>query len=338
MSFDINEIQRYSQLLENNVNNIKNSQNSLILSMSINNIEKIILKLKKKYCNEDLFNKYVKKEIFSYILSFLSKKYVISKRSICKNWHKILTCDFIKNALGPFNEPYNMYYLDFIKNRLRVIRVNNKKCYLDCHDGEIIIMNDDLVVGKYYLENVLGICGNSELICFYNNKEIITSKYNNKIVSEIKSENINGITMDDKYIYILKNREIIQYNTEGTYIKRWNIEKHSWFYVHDKIIVDNDEIYVYGECYGCIKVYSSDGKFIRDIGSGYFDRKTSFDIYKDHIYVLDLEKKLLRVFTKNGEMIYYKECACSTCYNLFIIDDILYNYQHNIYKYKLKFY
>jgi hypothetical protein len=39
---------------------------------------------KKKLQTEDLFNKYVKKDIFtSIILSFLSKKYI--KRLICKN-------------------------------------------------------------------------------------------------------------------------------------------------------------------------------------------------------------------------------------------------------------
>jgi len=49
--------------------------------------------------------------------------------------------------------------------------------------------------------------------------------------------------------------------------------------------VDKDEIFLLGNSYHCIKMYSEKGEFISDIChdiSGHED----FDIYKNNIYVL----------------------------------------------------
>jgi len=77
-------------------------------------MKKTISPFEEKYYCRNLFDEYIKKEIFSKILSFLSKRFVIGKRSVCNNWYKILTCDFIKDAVGPFIEPYHRNMLNQI--------------------------------------------------------------------------------------------------------------------------------------------------------------------------------------------------------------------------------
>jgi len=63
----------------------------------------------------DLFDKYIEKEIFSNILYFLSKTYLISNKIICKNWNKILTSDFTKKLLNLQNKISYIDYYDFFR-------------------------------------------------------------------------------------------------------------------------------------------------------------------------------------------------------------------------------
>ena len=68
--------------------------------------------MRDKYFRVNLFDKYIQKNMFNIILSFLSKRFITLNKLICRKCYNILTFKFIKNPLDPFNEPYNIYFLN----------------------------------------------------------------------------------------------------------------------------------------------------------------------------------------------------------------------------------
>jgi len=248
------------------------------------------------------------------------------------------TSNFIKNVFGPFEEPYNMYYLNHINTDLKnLTKINNKLCYYSCFDDYIKI-GDSLVIKEHDF-NIEGITGNSNIICYHDNSKINIIKYDGKLISIINIFEIFSITMDDKYIYVLGENDIFQYDTSGEYIRCWYVGYCKFDgNFGNKIIVDKNEIFVLLDIWNCVKMYSNDGKIIRVIGNDCFSYKTSFDVYKNHVYIFDIKNNLIKVFTRNGKLVYYKECVYNYCDNLFIIDDNLYILANKECIYKLKFY
>jgi len=335
MSFN-KAVQDHLFTLENSLNGLKNAKDLLVFGLNIKNMEKIILVLRKKYFSENLFDNYIKKEIFSCILFFLPKIYIRMNRLVCKNWHMILTSDFIKNVFGPFNEPYNMKLLKCgWEEDVRLKKIGDKICCYETCSGDINIMENNSVIKTYNFGDIfLDVFGNSETIYYYNRRMVI---YNSegKVITKPNVGRICDITMDEKYMYILGENKISKYNIEGKFIKKWKIASYGSY---AKIITDKDDIYIWDESNNCIKVYSKNGDLISEIGRGDLGKKTKFDVYKDHMYIVDVDNQLIKVFSKNGELVFKENFECKICYNLFVINDKLYIDRGLIYVFKLKFY
>jgi len=291
---------------------------------------------------KNLFDAYVKKEIFNIILSFLPKVYIISKRLVCKNWYEILTCSFTKSALNVINEPYHIKYLrSFFKFGFRIRKVNNKICcYHFYYSDFVIVDNYGFGMEDHNDDNTISyIAGYSNIICYYNRhkKKVFISDFNGKISIKLNIK-IYDITMDKEYVYILGKNNVYQYNIYGVFVRDWTIENHKNGIKKGKIVVDKNEIFIYGKSYRHIKIYSKTGGFIGIIGDN-FGEGTTFDVYKDHIYLLDSEKKVLKVFARKGKIVYSINNKCIRPKNLFVIDDnlcIFANYEVHVYE--LKFY
>jgi hypothetical protein len=340
MSFNINDVQDYLQNLDENLNNLKKSKDLLTFSKNIVNIEKITSLLKEKYCNVNLFDKYIKKEIFSNILSFLPKKYVITKRSICKKWYDTLTCNFIQKSLGPFNEPYRILFVSHSKIQLKYItKISNKICNYYYISGTINVLNDNgSVMETYKISNeTRGFFGNSTTMCYFDGKMILR-KFNGEIITKLNIQHYFDVTMDDNYIYVLGSEKIFQYNVGGQFIKSWNLNSDIDPILGYKIIVDKDEIFVFKVGYNCIKIYSNNGKLIREIGDNLTYCMPSFDIYKDHIYILDVKHNLIKVFSRYGKLVTSKEFVCEELTNLFVINDKIHIITEKEFIYELKFF
>jgi len=72
-----------------------------------------------------------------------TKKYIISKRLVWKNWYKILICNFVKKILGLLqNLIMYIILVIFDNNRKNIDRINNKLCAYDYNDEYIKILNE----------------------------------------------------------------------------------------------------------------------------------------------------------------------------------------------------
>ena len=342
MLSNIYDINNYLLNLENNVNNLKTTRDSLIFEISTREIINIILQIREIYCNKkDLFNIYIKKEIFGNILSFLPQKYIMLERSTCKNWYKILTNNFLKNTLGPFIKPFNMDYVGYFTRKFEnIYRVKNKLCGYNYYDGYIRILNNNgVVVEKHKIgKKIYKITENMNLI-WKNHSDIIIGIPNKKISISNNGWYINDIKMNQKYIYVLGRFDIFKYDSEGTYIERWEVNNCMVENRYGKIILHKDEIYVLYENFKHIIAHSNKTThFNRKIGC--FNKKfTRFDIYKNYIYIIDEHDKLIRIFEKYGSEICSKKNKITGCEDLIVIDENLFVITNDkIHIYKIRFF
>jgi len=341
MSFDIKDYENYLLILDTSLDNLKNAKNSLIFDINLRNIGKIVKILSEKRLEKqiNLFDIYIKKDIFNNMISFFSKKDIISKKVTCKNWHNMLNSYIKKNIPDLSNEPYKMFDLKCPEIKyIYAKRINNKICYYNPCSKNITIKNrKGKIVGKYNFGGVIGnIFGNSNMIFYYIKKTIRNVK--GEIIIKLDSEIIHDITMDDKNIYVLAENEIFQYDIKGVQIKKLDIKSHSESNT-SKILVDNDEIFIWGDlCKGVRKYSKKNGELIGVISNCSPCYKTNFDIYKNHIYLYDNSTNQIKVFSKNGKLIFgegYKSNC--TCNNLFVLNNELYILETKLYMYKIKF-
>ena len=298
----------------------------------------------------NLFNKYIKKELFSNILSFLPKIYLISKKLICKNWYEILTCNFTKKALNLLDEPCKIYYSSSFRTYYDYIFKINNSLYRYSYPNEYVYEIDSCIHNVTGYGNLIWfkdyngsnnihktdscvryVIGYGNLIwCKDNN--ITISDSNGKRNIEWNNKDIRDMTTDGKDIYILSYDKIFDYDTNGKFIKEWNISNS----YYGKIVVDNGEIYV-SRSYEFIYVYSNDGELIRIINTN--DFFSYFDIYKNYIYTASWNSDKIRVLTKEGKIIYCKDCNTLGMTNLFVINNTIYIVKHEIVDiYKIKYY
>jgi len=334
------DIQNYLLELEENTYKLKTTHDSLIFDMSTSEILKIILIIRKYHCNKKkLFEKYVKKEIFSKILSFLPQKYVMSKRSICKNWNELLTNDFMRNSLGPFLEPYKICYVGNFDIKFKdIFKANNKLCSYDSSDGDIRILNNKgELIEKYQLgKYIYKITENMDFV--WKIKNLIIENAREKIFINWQNDLINDIKIDKEQVYILGRWHVFQYNKKGTYIRRFAVDSCYIFgNKYGKIVLDNDEIYSVNEYNNDLKVYSKTGKIRKKMG--WFNKGSKFDMSKNYIFIIDELSNLIRIYTKNGKEICNKEHNIKGCQDLIVINDNLYIITNNkIHVYELNFF
>jgi hypothetical protein len=176
MSFKICNVENYLSTLENNINNLKNTKDPKTFHENINKMEEIILLLRKIYPHgKNLFDKYIKKEIFSNILSFLPKNYILSKKSICKNWYELLTCDFTRKALNLLNKPYCIrHYYSFRENFRTIAKLNNRLCCTNYYNESISLMTDKGKSDSIYriTKDINKIIGNKYFLIWYKKNKI----------------------------------------------------------------------------------------------------------------------------------------------------------------------
>jgi len=338
MLSEIYNIQYHLQTLKNNINILETTCDSLIFNINTKEMEKIILLIKNKSCNKkNLFDKYIKKEIFSNILSFLSKEYVITKRSTCKNWNDILSNNFIKNSLGPFTEPFNISYLNCFNNKFENIKkINNKLCCYYYLDEYIKTLDDNgELINKYKVKKNIIIFSNTDLV-WYEDYKIIIKNSNKKIIIEW-SKPIYDIIVDENNIYILSGK-IYKYDRKGTFIGSFNIGFHE-INSKNKTIIDNKQIFHLGPR-SYIYIYSNNGTFLKCINTrNKIGNFATFDIYKDKIYMINEPENIIKIYTKEGKGIYYKKHNIKKIRNLFAIDDKLYIItMDKIHIYEIKFF
>jgi len=168
----------------------------------------ISLPKKNNYNKDNSFNKYVGKEIFGNILSFLPKEYSITKRPTCKNWNEISTNEFLKNILGPFTRPYNISYLNnFDCDDKNIVKISNKLCSYGYYDKNMKIINDNSEPIKIFRINkyTRKITGNKILVWHILGCLVINNHGKIKAI-KLDDEPIDSITTDDNYIYVLKKK------------------------------------------------------------------------------------------------------------------------------------
>jgi hypothetical protein len=282
----------------------------------------------------NLFNKYVKKEIFSIVLFFLPNIYIVSKRSTCKIWYEILTSSFIKNSLKLLNKPCGLSYYNFLNpgTSKSIKKINNSIYnYSYYFDYVNIIDKNGKLINTYKIDPCIDdIIGYNNLIWkSYNNITICDSSGKRKI--RWKHEKIYDMETDGNHIYFLTLGKIFKYNTNGEYIKHWSID--GSFY--SRIVIDKEEIYFSRRDNGIIDVYSNDGKLIRKIYNN--DIIFSFDVCGDYIYIINVDT--IKILTKEGEIICCKNHHYDGIIDLFVIDDIIYvSTNYYSYIYQIKFY
>jgi len=319
----IYDIENYLSILENNINNLRTTECSLIFDTSMKTMENTIFLIRNRYCNKkNIFDKYVTKEIFNYILSFFPKKYVMSKRLICKNWYQILTNDFTKNFLGPFTDPYKVYYCNCLDNKFKkIIKLNNKLCNYNYDDKCIGIFSDNgEIIEKRTINNYIHIVPkNSQFSMFIENIDFIDS-LNRKIA------------IGDKYIYLLAKMNIFMFDKKGEYIENFTI------YLPEiskgRVVVNEEELYVLNRWHSSILKLSSNGKFKKILNC---DINSKFDVYGNYIYIISDYNNLIKIMTKKGEEICNVEHNIKNYQDLFVINDSMYIItKEKIYVYKLK--
>jgi hypothetical protein len=256
---------------------------------------------------ENLFDKYIKKEIFSNILSFLPKKYVISNRIICKKWKQILTSKFIKKTLDPFTEPYCMYYLknfDYKGTGYFIEKINGELCCRDFFSDYIGILDDNgiMIEKKYNIDRyVVDVVGESTLVWFTFPNLIINNSEEKIIIDREKFGFAWKIAMEKNYIYVLGDENIFQFNIRGEYIKKWPIGYCMSDDVESEMVASNGKIFLSSSIKDYISVYSN-GKLIKKI-DGFNYKSSRFNIYGDFIYVMNFHNYLIRILTKKGKEI-----------------------------------
>jgi len=320
------DIKTYLLTLEENVNKLKTEKSSINFEMSTKIIEKIIIFIRNNYCNKkNLFEKYINTVIFGNILSFLPKEYTIKKRIICKNWYKILTCNFIKRSLSPFNKPFNIYYINSFNNNFEnIVRLDNKLCVYDYNNGYVKVLNNNgEVIENHDISKYIYKVGENKNLKYSTNGEFIINDPKEKIVR------------DEKYFYFLDDYSTIDiFNSENKCIRYWLISPRT---NDKKIIVDDGEIYVSNQWYRSIYVFSRDGKKIREITD--CGSNLEFDVYGDYIYIIEKYNNSIKILTKKGEKIFKKDYKHRNCKDLLVINDNLYVVTNKkIHVYQLKFF
>lgn len=209
-------------------------------------------------------------------------------------------------------------------------KVNNK---LICHAyyEHIDVINENGEIIDRYEGCFRKVIGYGNLI-WYEKNNIIISDSNGRRNIKLNTNMLYDMTTDGRYIYILSDSKIIKYNTGGEYIKEWDLDSKLYF---GKIIVDHDEIYVLKYSTNVINVYSNNGTFIRKIINDCLI--VQFDVHESYVYVINLS--VIKVFTKEGKLIYDKKHDIGGIfYNLLVIDDTMYVDADKIMIYKIKFY
>jgi len=317
------DIQNYLLILEENINNLKTTQCSLTFNISAREIKKVIsIIIKKNYSKKNLFDKYINTEIFSNILCFLPKEYVILKRQICKNWYGILSSDFIRKSLGPFTRPLNIYYSNSFDNNFKnIIRLDNKLCSYNYNDKYVIkiLNNNGEIIGKT----------NKYIYNFNKNTELGHCNKHNFIINDPNQK----IAIDENHICLLINYAVYIFDTKGKYVKHW--PSHFSESNNEKILVNNGEIYVSNEWFRYIYVFSLDGKQLRAIRYS-FD--STFDVYGNYVYVINKYNQLM-IYTTEGKQVFQMENTKKNWKNLFVINDNLYIITNEkIHIYKIRFF
>lgn len=266
----------------------------------------------------------------------MPKEYLVSKRLICKNWYVILTSTFTKKILNILNEPCHICYSKYFAGNFNgIAKINDKLYCYNYYDKYIDIINKKgKLIDKYEVDECIDyITGYGKIMVYHKNNEITISDSNGKRNIKCHNYKILDMATDGKHIYILSVNEITKYDINGEHIKKWTINN----FFGDEIIVNKDEIYVSGSCNECIHVYSNDGELIRKIY--HYESLLYFDISGNYIYAICVDSNMIKIFTKEGKMIYCVKHNHENLDKVFVIDDIMCIVKNNnVEIYKIIFY
>jgi hypothetical protein len=299
----------------------------------------------------EIMNEKIIDIIFITIASFLPIKNIYSGRFVCKKWYYILISKLTKKIITyKIPNKVNLIRKEFIGIYvINTSNINNRIFFSGFNTGlEFVIYDYDKK--KFFDLELSYFSSNSKFICGYRHQNIKIFNLEFQELNKWNCDNINDLTVDENYIYVVGDKICYVYDFKGNKINYWNIseKKEIGF---PKIRVNNNKIYVSinDESDNWIKIFSNEGKCIRDIhiSKNMYNDLIAFQFYVSSsiIYVLDYTDNSIKFFTCDGDLIskfvtsnlWCRE-ECEKLNNLIVIEDNLYIYRYlYLYTFKLFF-
>jgi len=322
--------------LEYNIKKIKISCDASTFRIIIYDSIKIMLSMIQLIKNKnDLFGKKLTSELLINVISFLTTKQKKACQRVCVTWQKDIQKNILLEKILLSTKLKNILYrrvicLEFVPQK--IVKIKNYLYITNYHnackfDTEKIRLVDDNNL-KYYMRTL----ASNDNYMIYDGESSRLDIYSSNL--EFKNcifvEKICGVDIDhNNIIYISTNNKLNVYNIQGDPINSWDLVDNSHKkYQYRNIAIDKDGIYIADYAFDCIRKFTFYGELIE---SWELSSPRKIKIYKNYVFIIDIENSKIKVFDHNGRFV-CEHYSLRRMYisDFVIINDLIYMSCHNM--------
>jgi len=259
----------------------------------------------------NIFSNNMSSDLLKNICSFLPVRYISSCPGVCKNWNSILS-DFSKIKL--FSKLPTNYYMKnniFLNESIAGIKTNDKNIFTSNYDSIKIYDNNLELISTIDVHAPIFAVNNEYLLFKHEEYIKLFSLDRKKIIKQWEENNKTiGLAIHNQYIYCIDRKKSYIYDFDGRLLRQWDlgIKKNNYNYEND-IANGNDEIFVTFPQLGYIKVFSLEGKLLRNIKcyNNHLDKTyvpIKIIISNNVIYVTTTKINIIMAFDYKGKFFF----------------------------------